>query len=64
MSGKSGSSAWRMSAAMVSVSFSSAPRQSKRNAAGSQMYSPPSGAMPCSTAWVEDAVIFSSLVLW
>ena len=53
-----------MSAAMVSVSFSSAPRQSKRNAAGSQMYSPPSGAMPCSTAWVEDAVIFSSLVLW
>ena len=39
---------------MDSVSFSSAARQSKCSAAGSQMYRPPSGAMPCNTAWVED----------
>ena len=41
-----------------------AARQSKRRAAGSQMYRPPSGAMPWSTAWVEDAVSCSFLVLW
>ena len=53
-----------MSAAMSSVDFSRAARQSKSSLAGSQIYRPPSGAMPCSTAWVEEAVSCSFRVLW